>query len=242
MKRKIAKTIATKRFALVLVLGAAWQAQAQDAKAPYPTMAPVGQYLMTDRNAEIALARSAAPAAISNDAEVLVLGRHGYETAVKGKNGFICLVERAWNSPFDSPEFWNPRFAAQTAIIRQLHEPSCHSLSRGQSAKAQILERIKAVSDRKELPALEPGAMCYMMSKEAYLTDDDGHNMSHLMFYLPKGAAWGADLPGSPVEQGQKEISGTPAPVTEFLIPVRKWSDGTPYQMRMDPPAERQVP
>src|SRR4030095_5020296 len=112
MKRKIAKTIAAKGFALVLVLGAAWQAQAQDAKAPYLTMAPVGQYLMVDRNTEIALARRAAPVAISNDAEVLVLGRHGYETAVRGKNGFICLVERAWGSPFDSPEFWNPKIRA----------------------------------------------------------------------------------------------------------------------------------
>jgi hypothetical protein len=100
-------------------------------------------------------------------------------------------------------------------------------------SKAQIFERIKAVSDRKELPALEPGAMCYMMSKEAYLTDEEGHNMSHLMFYLPRGAAWGANLPGSPVMQRQQEILGTSEPVIEFLIPVLKWSDGTPQRMRI---------
>ncbi|HMD31735.1 MAG TPA: hypothetical protein VKG84_07480 [Candidatus Acidoferrales bacterium] len=88
-------------------------------------------------------------------------------------------------------------------------------------------DRVAALS-KKEVPALEPGAVCYMMSKEAYLTDSDGHNMSHLMFYLPKGTAWGADLPGSPVMQGQKEVPGTPEPVTEFLIPVLRWSDGTP--------------
>jgi hypothetical protein len=57
-------------------------------------MAPLDQYLMVDRDAEIAMARSAAPEAISRDAYVLVLGRHGYETAVKGKNGFVCVVER----------------------------------------------------------------------------------------------------------------------------------------------------
>jgi hypothetical protein len=57
--------------ALVL---AAWRAQPQEAKVPYPSMASLDQYIMTDRNAEIALARSAAPAAISSDAEVLVLG------------------------------------------------------------------------------------------------------------------------------------------------------------------------
>lgn len=55
-------------------------------------MAPLEQYLIQDRKAEIALAQSAAPESISRDAEVLVLGRHGYETAVKGKNGFVCIV------------------------------------------------------------------------------------------------------------------------------------------------------
>jgi len=54
-----------------VLLGAAWQVQAQDTKAPYPSMAPLDQYLM-DRNAELAWARSAAPESISRDAEVLV--------------------------------------------------------------------------------------------------------------------------------------------------------------------------
>jgi hypothetical protein len=74
-------------------------------------MAPLDQYLM-DRNAESAMARSAAPEAISRDAEILVLGRHGYETAVKGKNGFVCAVERGWMGPFEgnfTDGFWNPK-------------------------------------------------------------------------------------------------------------------------------------
>jgi len=112
MDRKIVRTIALGSFALVVVLSTAWQAQTQDGKAPYPSMAPLEQYLMADRNAEIAMARSAAPEGISRDAEVLVLGRHGYETAVKGKNGFVCVVERGWMSPFDGDDavnFWNPK-------------------------------------------------------------------------------------------------------------------------------------
>ena len=64
-------------------------------------IAPIEQYLM-DRNAEIALARSAAPSSISAGAEILVLGRKGYETAVKGKNGFVCVVERSWMAPFET--------------------------------------------------------------------------------------------------------------------------------------------
>jgi len=87
MQRKILRTIALGSFALVVALGAAWQAQKQDAKTPYPGMAPLDQYLM-ERTAEIALARSAAPESISRDAGVMVLGRHGYEPAVEGKNGF----------------------------------------------------------------------------------------------------------------------------------------------------------
>src|SRR6266404_8449336 len=87
-------------------------AQAQAPKTAYPSMAPLEQYLMADRNAEIALARSAAPEAISRDADVLVLGRRGYETAVEGKNGFVCAVERGWMGPFngeDAANFWNPK-------------------------------------------------------------------------------------------------------------------------------------
>jgi hypothetical protein len=78
----------------------------------YPAMAPFDQYLMPDENSEIALARSAAPASISDGAEVMVLGRNGYTTAVKGTNGFLCIVERSWGAATDHPEFWNPKVRA----------------------------------------------------------------------------------------------------------------------------------
>src|ERR1700691_2739537 len=111
MNRKRFQAIASLSFMLIFILGATWQAPAQDRHMSYPSMAPIEQYLMTDRNAEIALARSAAPEAISRDATILVLGRHGYETAVEGKNGFVCAVERAWMGPFEgelAANFWNP--------------------------------------------------------------------------------------------------------------------------------------
>jgi hypothetical protein len=94
IKQKTLRTIALTSFALVVMLAAARQAQAQDAKTPYPSMAALDQYLM-ERKAEIKLARSAAPESISQDADVMVLGRHGYETVVKGKNGFVCVVQRS---------------------------------------------------------------------------------------------------------------------------------------------------
>src|SRR6202046_5562355 len=177
MNRRIVRTITLGSFVLVVVLITAWQAPAQVAKAQYPSMAPLDQYLMTDRNAEIALARSAAPAAISSDAEVLVLGRNGYETAVKGKNGFVCVVERGWMGPFDgelAANFWNPKLRgplcfnppAARSILPMTYKRSEMALA-GQS-KAQIMEGIKEFLKQK-LPPLEPGGMCYMMSKKQYL-------------------------------------------------------------------------
>src|ERR1700680_3051295 len=233
MNRKMAKTFALTAFALAGVLGT-WRAQALAAKTPYPSMAPLGQYLMTDRNAEIALARSAAPDSISHDARVLVLGRHGYETAVEGKNGFVCVVERGWMSPADAPGFWNPKLrgpicfnppAARSVLPTTYKRTEMVLAGR---TKAEIIDGNKAAFDRGELPALEPGAMSYMMSKEAYLTDDDDHNLAPLMFYTPPldGTVWGADLPKSPVMLNPQFRGAQPIDV--FIVPVGRWSDGTP--------------
>ncbi len=219
---------------LVVVLITAWRALAQDTKPKYPSMAPLDQYLM-DRNAEIAMARSAAPEAISRDAEILVLGRHGYETAVNGKNGFVCAVERGWMGSFDGANFWNPKIRGPVCYnppavrsILPLTYKQTEMILAAQS-KAQIIDGIKTFIKR-ELPPLEPGAMCYMMSKEQYLTDGSPHNwIAHLMFYTPlmDGSVWGADLPHSPVMLSP-QFRGAPEPIDVFMVPAGWWSDGTP--------------
>ena len=107
--RSVAKAISFAALLVTALGSGSLPARSQEAAAAYSKMAPLDQYLMTDRSAEIAMARSAAPPSISDDAEVMVLGRHGYETVVKGKNGFVCLVERSWMSPFDFAQFWNPK-------------------------------------------------------------------------------------------------------------------------------------
>src|ERR1700733_3710261 len=91
------------------LLGTMGSSRAEDAKAAYPAMAPVAQYRVASASEEIALSRSAAPISISGDASVLTLGDHGYETALKGRNGFVCLVQRSWAAGFDEAEFWNPK-------------------------------------------------------------------------------------------------------------------------------------
>ncbi|MGA1987377.1 MAG: hypothetical protein ABSG72_14005 [Candidatus Sulfotelmatobacter sp.] len=215
---------------LVSALSATLPMQAQS-KTSYPSMAALDQYLMADRNAEIALARSAAPDSISHDAKILVLGPHGYETAVEGKNGFVCAVERAWMAPFDNPEFWNPKIRgplcfnlpAARSVLPMTYKRTEMVLA-GQS-KSQIMEGI-AVFAKKELPPLEPGAFTYMMSKDAYLTDHGDHNMAHLMFYTPvmNGALLGADLPKSPVMLNpQFALEG----IDVFMVLTGMWSDGT---------------
>jgi hypothetical protein len=232
MQRNVRGTSALTRLVLLTLVGAACQphAHAQDAKTPYPSMAPLDQYLM-ERNAEITLARSAAPESISRNAEVMVLGRHAYEIAVKGKNGFVCIVQRSWTAPIDDPDFWNPKLRAPICF----NPPAARSylpliikktelVLAGQS-KAQMFESIKAGLDKKELPTPESGAMCYMMSKEGYLSDQDGHWHPHLMFFVPQTdtVTWGANLPGSPILAS----NDPPDRLTVFLIPVAKWSDGT---------------
>jgi len=238
MDRKRCQAIASLGFALILILDVAWQARAQDRQMLYPSMAPVEQYLMTDRNAEIALARSAAPEAISRDATILVLGRHGYETAVEGTNGFVCAVERGWMGPFtgeDAANFWNPKLRGPLCFnppgarsVLPLTYKRTEMILAGKS-KAQVIDALRAAYEKKELPPLEPGAMSYMMSKDQYLTDGGDHRwMAHLMFYTPlmDGAAWGADLAKSPVMLNP-QFRGAPEPIDVFMVPVGRWSDGS---------------
>ncbi len=231
MWRKIRGTSRFTTFVLVVVVSLALRAHAQDTKTAYPSMASLDQYLM-ERNAEIALARTAAPESISRDAEVMVFGRHGYEIAMKGKNGFVCMVLRSWAAGIDDPDFWNPKLRAPICFnppAARFNVPLTvkkTELVLAERSKTQIFEIISRALDTKELPALESGAMCYMLSKQGYLSDRDGHWRPHLMFFVPltEPASWGAGLPGSPVVAA---FTDTPERHTVFLIPVAKWSDGT---------------
>jgi len=223
--------VATPALAVALAIGMSAQARAQDRQTRYARLAPVGQYLIPDRNAEIAFARSAAPPSVSRDAEVLVLGPHGYETAVKGTNGFVCVVERSWMQPLDSPVFFDPDVrlplclnapAARThlALTVKTTELALAGLSTN-----QISDSIRAAFDRKALPLPDPGSMCFMMSKQQNFGPGIGHADPHLMFWFPRtdAMAWGAAGDDSPVDVHQY----SPQPITEFAISVAHWSDGT---------------
>ena len=183
-----------------IVLAMAKQAPAQGAGTPYPKMAEIDQYLMT-QEAEVALARSAAPESIAKDADVLVLDRRGYQTASKGRNGFVCLVQRSWTAGLDDPDFWNPKLRAPIC----LNPPAARSYL---------------------FPAIESGAIGYMLSKQGYLGDRAGHWHPHVMNFVPQAepARWGANLPDSPIVAFSDPVDR----VSVYLILVHKWSDGSP--------------
>jgi hypothetical protein len=236
MKTRLLTVLAI--LAQIAVSGAICQVNAQTEKTAYPTMAPLGQYLIAEEGAEIALAQSAAPKSVSDGAEVLVLGRDGYKTAVKGGNGFVCLVVRSWTTESDDPDFWNPKIrspicfnapGARTYLPITLMKTQ---LVLAGKSKKEMFESIAAALDKKELPALEPGAMCYMMSKQQYLNDGAGCWHPHLMFFVPRVAAesWGANLPGSPIIADEDSEDR----LTIFMVPVAHWSDGTAAPPFMD--------
>ena len=239
MKRKTVKLIALRLFALALALGVARHTQAQEAKTPDPTMLPLDQYLM-DRDAEIAMSRSAGPNSVSSRAKVLVLGRHGYETAEDGKNGFVCLVARSWDLPKNNPAFWDPK----------IHGPICLSAPGARSFLPIYLKKTElaiagcsntqieyAIIDgiaKGELPTPEPGSVSYMMSKQGYLNASiKGPWLPHVMFFVPEidPKALGSDLGDDvPLDAHEEKIGR----YTTIDVPVSKWSDGTPANPDMD--------
>jgi hypothetical protein len=225
-------------IALAPLIAAAGAVAGLASSPPYAQMAPLSQYLSADRQAEIDLARSAAPPAISLHATVLVFTPHGYETAEHGTNGFTCVVERSWNDPFDDAEFWNWKMRA----------PVCYNAPASRSVlqytifrtklalagvnKSQMFDRLQAAIAGRQLPPEERGSMAYMMSRDQYLNDGAKSWYPHVMFYAPKvdaandGESWGADVQGSPVIFDSSHHVN-PEPFTVFFVPVAHWSDGS---------------
>ena len=224
-----------KRTLIIALLGFCGLAHAQ-APNPYPSMAPVAQYLMP-RAAEIEMARSAAPASISAQAEVLVLTKSGYEVAARGSNGWTCMVGRMWVAGFDDPEFWNPKGRGAAC----LNPPAVKSvlpqyLARTKWALAgdtreEIAKKCEAAYADHKFSDPAPGSFAFMLSKESYLNDGvKGPWRPHVMPFVALDQVttiWGASLPGSPILSPATATFRRYEPVT-IVIPVDRWSDGSP--------------
>lgn len=221
--------------AVVVSVMAAERGACAQSNTPYPhsTEAPLQMYRMASPAEEIALARTAAPPSISMQATVLVLGARGYETAVKGKNGFVCFVERSWAAGFDDVVFWD----------RTIRAPNCFNPPAVRTELRQVLKRtewVMAGANKQQLIARTraafanhtftepaPASFSFMLSKKGYLGDQAGGPwLPHVMFFVPHGqvGAWCAGLDGSPVLGG----GGSDIESAVLYVPVRKWSDGSP--------------
>jgi hypothetical protein len=231
MSRGMVRWCVGRGVAMAFVVSAVAGAQTPTKEATsFERLQPLDQYLMADQAAEIALARSAAPDTISHSAEILVLGHHGYRSAVKGTNGFVCIVERSWMSPFDDPMFLNPAQRLPLCLnppAARTHLPltlKLTALAFAGLSKAQMFDSITVAYKTHALPLPEAGSMCYMLSKQQYFGSEHGHAEPHLMFWFPQSVAmqWGAGEDG-PVYVHQN----SPDPITTFVISVGKWSDGT---------------
>jgi hypothetical protein len=243
---KLASTVAAGALALVSFLAMPPATRAQEEQRPYPKMLPLSEYLM-ERNAAIALARTAAPASISKDASVLVLTAKGWETAVKGTNGFVCMTGPAWTASIDFYDVWSPKQkgaiclnpAAVRSILPLFQKLTQMTLAGVTSVKDRIAG-IQEAYAKKEIPPVEPGAMSYMMSKDAYLSHLGSHNLCHVMFFLPikDPAELNANAPNAPIfstsiwfpdpDKPDSPLNKGLPPLRTVPIEVPYWSDGTP--------------
>jgi hypothetical protein len=222
---------------LALLSASSLPARAGPARAAHLKMAPLARYLAADPASEVALARTAAPAPITDHATMLVLGRQGYETAVKGSNGFVCLVQRSWANDFDNDQFWNPRIRTpqcwNAAAVRSLL-PDYLNRTRWVLAgvsRQEMAARTKAEFAGHEAGPPAPGSMAYMMSKRQYIHDPapglgPANWYPHVMFFVSAtdGSPWGANVPGGPLFCATSDAE----PVTTYFLIVPNWSDGTP--------------
>ncbi len=196
-----------------------------------PDLAP---FMIADRAAEVALARTAAPHSITDSATILVLAKTGFVEAHHGSNGFTCVVFRGFDGATSDPNFWNARIRAPQC----LNPPASRTVLPELMKRAEWImsgvstndvdARTKRAFDAHEFAVPAAGSMAYMLSPQQYLTDDDPHWMPHLMFYYDRSlpaAAWGAGDGKSPIIDA---TGSSPAPRMVLLIPVPQWSDGKP--------------
>jgi hypothetical protein len=224
------KTTASAALAIVFLSSAA-----ASANSHYASMAPIEKYLMPTASAEVALARTAAPASVSAHAQVLVLTKTGYVVGAKGSNGWVCFVERMWTAGLDDPEFWNPKGRAPNCF----NPPAVRSVLPQYVARTnwaiagntrdQIAKKAQDAYATHQFTNPAPGAFSFMLSKDAYLNDATaGPWRPHVMLFIASDqmATWAAGFDGSPVIAPPPNIRAY-EPMTIF-IPVRHWSDGSP--------------
>ena len=192
----------------------------------YPS---IEEYLMPQAS-EIALAKSAAPANLSDHATVKVLTASGFTVVHQGDNGFVCVVMRGFSAPtytpaqfrdlvYDSsvraPICFDPKAAKE---VMPYYELRTQLAIQGKNPD-QIAEGVQAAYVRGELPKRDGVSFAYMWSADQNLASGIGHWHPHVMVFAPyyNNSMVGGNTFGAPVPQVSDD-AGTPFAVV--VIPV----------------------
>ena len=211
---------------LALLLGSMQAASVRGQSAKYP---PLSEYMMA-RDAEIALAKSAAPDNISGHATIKVLTASGFQAVHDGDNGFVCMVMRGWSAPtytpaqfrdlvYDAkvraPICFNPEASRTVLPYYELRS----KLGMEGKTPDQIAEGVQAAYAKGELPKRDSVSFAYMWSADQNLASGIGHWHPHMMVFAPyyDNSILGNNEFGSPLPQ-LTDDAGTPFAVV--VIPV----------------------
>jgi len=214
-----------------LTLGAAVVlAQSPKSPPPGPKYPPLNEYMMT-REAEVSLARSAAPDHISAHATVKILTTSGYRVAVQGENGFVCLVMRGWTAPTYTPAPFR-----NFVYYSKLRAPICFDPVASRTVLPYYELRTKLGMEGKDpdaiargvetayalgkLPKREGVSFAYMWSANQDLGPGIGAWYPHMMVFAPYytnsmlgGNTFGGSMPIVTDDAG--------TPFTVCVVPVR---------------------
>ena len=197
---------------------------AQTSKYP-----PLDSYLMP-RDAEITLARTAAPASISGHATIKVLTKQGFEVAEPGDNGNVCMVMRAFSAPTYTPAQFR-----DLVYDPSVHAPICFTAPAARTAMPyyelrtklaiagktpdQIAQSLQSAYAHGGLPHRDAPTFAYMWSAHQHLGPGIDAWRPHLMIFAPnfENAMVGGNAFGSPLPQVTDD-AGTPFSVV--VVPV----------------------
>src|SRR5713101_2935754 len=190
---------------------------------------PLSQYVMP-RDAEIALARSAAPPGISDRATIKVLTMSGYEVASEGDNGSVCMVMRGFSAPTYTPAqfrdlVYDPTVRAPICftqpaarMVMPYYELRTRLAMEGRDPD-RIAKGVKAAYAKGEIPKRDGVSFAYMWSADQSLGPGIGHWHPHMMVFCPsyENSMVGGNEFGSMLPQVSDD-AGTP--FTVVVIPV----------------------
>src|ERR1700726_3154602 len=171
--------------------------------AQSPKYPPLSEYTMA-QDAEIALAKSAAPDYVSDHATIKIFTASGFQTVHEGDNGFVCMVMRGFTgaptyTPVQVPHYINydaktrapiclDPLAARTVL--PYYELRTKLGLEGKTAE-QIAQGVQAAYAKGEIPKRPEVCFAYMWSADQVL-GPAAHWHPHIMVYLPYYATYSA--------------------------------------------------